>query len=275
MLPSPGTPLILGRPWLELHVPHVAYGTGRLWHLPRSRRGVSPVHHRGWTDSARPTVLRSRLEWSQPTNRKQLQSFLGFTNFYRCFFRDYSKVAASLTALTSSLRPFAWTPSVVFSQRPGCPPDNILSVGNILCFQLGYFYSFSNCSLNTASQRFKVCLSEFLHRFENMSMVATKLIITNLLSVRFCIFWLYRQLAALLAAAPSAQPVQVTTASVPSPALGPVAQPFREPTLASPKPCCGAFPDFRGFMLQCNFVFVQHVFHGCSQGSLHCHPYHR
>ena len=58
-----------------------------------------------------PRKVKTVVEWPQPANRKQLQSFLGFANFYRCFIRDYSKVAAPLTALTSSLRPFAWTPA--------------------------------------------------------------------------------------------------------------------------------------------------------------------
>ena len=60
------------------------------------------------------------------------------------------------------------------------------------------------------------------------------------------------QLAALVT---TAQPVQVTSASVSPATPGPVAQPVREPKLTSPKPYDGAFSDFRGFMLQCNFVF--------------------
>ena len=30
ILKSPHSPLILGRPWLELHIPHVSYGEGRI-----------------------------------------------------------------------------------------------------------------------------------------------------------------------------------------------------------------------------------------------------
>lgn len=36
--------------------------------------------------------------WPSPTTRKQLQQFLGFANFYHCFIRNYSKVAAPPTA---------------------------------------------------------------------------------------------------------------------------------------------------------------------------------
>lgn len=56
-----------------------------------------------------PGKLSAVLDWPVPVSRKQLQSFLGFANFYRRFIRDYSKVAAPLTALTSTARPFLWT----------------------------------------------------------------------------------------------------------------------------------------------------------------------
>ncbi|KAL0153155.1 hypothetical protein M9458_051542, partial [Cirrhinus mrigala] len=38
-------------------------------------------------------------EWPQPTTIKELQRFLGFTNFYRRFIRNYSTVASPLTSL--------------------------------------------------------------------------------------------------------------------------------------------------------------------------------
>uniref|UniRef100_A0A672F8Z2 Gypsy retrotransposon integrase-like protein 1 n=1 Tax=Salarias fasciatus TaxID=181472 RepID=A0A672F8Z2_SALFA len=56
-----------------------------------------------------PVKLSAVQNWPQPENRKQLQRFLGFANFYRRFIRDYSKIAAPLTALTSTSRPFMWT----------------------------------------------------------------------------------------------------------------------------------------------------------------------
>lgn len=38
-------------------------------------------------------------EWPEPNTVKQLQRFLGFTNFYQRFIRGYSSVAALLTDL--------------------------------------------------------------------------------------------------------------------------------------------------------------------------------
>jgi hypothetical protein len=38
--------------------------------------------------------------WPKPTTVKEVQSFLGFTNFYRQFIKDYSKIATLLTNLT-------------------------------------------------------------------------------------------------------------------------------------------------------------------------------
>lgn len=58
-------------------------------------------------DPAKFTAVR---EWPSPSGRKELQRFLGFSNFYRRFIRNYSRIAAPLTALTSTSIPFAWTP---------------------------------------------------------------------------------------------------------------------------------------------------------------------
>lgn len=57
-----------------------------------------------------PAKTQAVVEWPRPTSRKQLQQFLGFANFYRRFIRDYSRIAAPLTRLTSPSLPFSWTP---------------------------------------------------------------------------------------------------------------------------------------------------------------------
>uniref|UniRef100_A0A8P4GJA5 Gypsy retrotransposon integrase-like protein 1 n=1 Tax=Dicentrarchus labrax TaxID=13489 RepID=A0A8P4GJA5_DICLA len=59
---------------------------------------------------ADPAKIQAVADWPSPTTRKQLQRFLGFANFYRRFIRNYSKVAAPLTKLTSVKVPFAWSP---------------------------------------------------------------------------------------------------------------------------------------------------------------------
>ena len=61
----------------EFHVPEVSFlgfivGTGSVQMDPAKKRAVTG--------------------WSTPSNRKELQRFLGFANFYRRFIRNYSSV---------------------------------------------------------------------------------------------------------------------------------------------------------------------------------------
>ncbi|KAL3968321.1 potassium voltage-gated channel Eag-related subfamily H member 3 [Sarotherodon galilaeus] len=60
---------------------------------------------------ADPAKVKAVLEWPVPGSRKKLQSFLGFSNFYRRFIRDFSKVALPLTQLTSPKQPYLWSPA--------------------------------------------------------------------------------------------------------------------------------------------------------------------
>lgn len=59
---------------------------------------------------AHPEKIRAVAEWPRPSTRKQLQRFLGFAKFCLCFIQECSKVAASLTKLTSPSIQFSWTP---------------------------------------------------------------------------------------------------------------------------------------------------------------------
>ena len=59
---------------------------------------------------ADPKKVRAVEDWARPDDRTQLRRFLGFANFYRQFIHGFSRVAAPITALTSTLRPFSWTP---------------------------------------------------------------------------------------------------------------------------------------------------------------------
>ena len=60
---------------------------------------------------ADPKKIRAVEEWLRPTGRTQLRRFLGFSNFYRRFIRGFSRVAAPLSALTSTNTPFSWSPA--------------------------------------------------------------------------------------------------------------------------------------------------------------------
>lgn len=46
-------------------------------------------------------IVQPRQLWPIPSSRKQLQQFLGFTNFYWYFIRDYSKMAGLRSAASS------------------------------------------------------------------------------------------------------------------------------------------------------------------------------
>ncbi len=53
-----------------------------------------------------PVKITGIAEWPTPTKKRELQLFLGFTNFYRKFIKNYSKVVKALTQLTGLT---AWT----------------------------------------------------------------------------------------------------------------------------------------------------------------------
>ncbi|XP_077166890.1 uncharacterized protein LOC143823989 [Paroedura picta] len=67
-----------------------------------------------------PGKVRDLLAWEPPRTRRQLQSFLGFANFYRTFIPNFAKVALPLTDLLKTKQggktasrpgtPLLWTP---------------------------------------------------------------------------------------------------------------------------------------------------------------------
>jgi hypothetical protein len=55
-----------------------------------------------------PAKVKAVSEWATPTRKKDLQSFLGFCNFYRRFIKDFSRIARPLHRLTGDV-PWEWS----------------------------------------------------------------------------------------------------------------------------------------------------------------------
>ena len=55
-----------------------------------------------------PKKVKSIIKWPILTNKKEVQLFLGFTNFYRKFIRNYSEITTPLTGLTRNKVTFTW-----------------------------------------------------------------------------------------------------------------------------------------------------------------------
>eukprot|EP00798_Chlamydomonas_sp_ICE-L_P022170 gene22170-29233_t len=56
--------------------------------------------------SVDPKKIVAVADWSLPHDSQSTRSFLGFTGFYRRFIKDYAKIAAPLTELTKTSKPF-------------------------------------------------------------------------------------------------------------------------------------------------------------------------
>jgi Reverse transcriptase (RNA-dependent DNA polymerase) len=56
-----------------------------------------------------PAKVAAIMEWPTPKTVKEVQSFLGFGNFYRHFILDFLKLSKPLTELTRKDTPFSWT----------------------------------------------------------------------------------------------------------------------------------------------------------------------
>jgi len=57
-------------------------------------------------DQAKVKVIQ---DWPEPHRVKDVQSFLGFANFYRQFINDYAKIVIPLTHLTRKSIPFQFS----------------------------------------------------------------------------------------------------------------------------------------------------------------------
>lgn len=57
-----------------------------------------------------PKKVEAITDWPRPRNVKDVESFIGFGNFYRRFIKDFSKIARPLHDLTKKDVLFEWTP---------------------------------------------------------------------------------------------------------------------------------------------------------------------
>jgi len=53
-------------------------------------------------------TVQAVLDWKTPASLTEVQSFLGFVNFYQRFIQDYSRVARPLTELKKKTERWAW-----------------------------------------------------------------------------------------------------------------------------------------------------------------------
>src|SRR5258707_4568011 len=84
-----------------------------------------------------PTKVCGVMEWPTPTKVKEVQSFLGFVNFYQKFIRNFSNVTCPLYVLTCKTQWWVWgspkqeafdalkkavtsTPVLTFPSQSGC-----------------------------------------------------------------------------------------------------------------------------------------------------------
>ena len=56
-----------------------------------------------------PVKVASVCDWLTPRNVTEVQSFMGFVNFYQCFIQDFSHVAKLLHLLTKTGEVWRWT----------------------------------------------------------------------------------------------------------------------------------------------------------------------
>ena len=56
-----------------------------------------------------PRLIESVREWRVPSDRREVQQFLGLANYYRRFISNFSDLAAPLTELTSKSVVFGWS----------------------------------------------------------------------------------------------------------------------------------------------------------------------
>jgi hypothetical protein len=64
-----------------------------------------------------PVKVAGVADWLEPCNKWEVQSFLGFANFYRRFIKDFSHHARPLFNLTKNEQKWQWGSSETFAFR--------------------------------------------------------------------------------------------------------------------------------------------------------------
>ena len=59
-----------------------------------------------------PAKVSAILDWPTPKSVKEVQSYLGFANFYKKFINNYSSLTSPLTSLTRKAVKFSWSSEV-------------------------------------------------------------------------------------------------------------------------------------------------------------------
>jgi hypothetical protein len=54
-----------------------------------------------------PGYVKNIEDWPRPKKKKEVERFLGFTNYHRAFIKEYTQMALPLQALTGNL-PYQW-----------------------------------------------------------------------------------------------------------------------------------------------------------------------
>ena len=87
---------------LTLRGSKCSFGLDKIIHLgfEYSSAGVAPS----------PQKSQAITDWPTPSSTKEVRSFLGLVNFYRCFVPHFANIAGPLTDLTSKATPFSWEP---------------------------------------------------------------------------------------------------------------------------------------------------------------------
>jgi hypothetical protein len=70
-----------------------------------------------------PVKVAGVAAWPEPKNKKDMQQFLGFTNFYRRFIRAFSDVARPLFDLTEKGVAWPWPGPGPLPQPPHSKPS--------------------------------------------------------------------------------------------------------------------------------------------------------